>query len=109
MLPAFNGRETFHPLEIVGAVMWLMCWVWENVADVSKHKFMTAAKEAGVRDAVLGYEPYNTSEYRLWTLCRHPNYFGEWMSWNAIIISSLPSLYYAAEPDWIKAGFALTL
>jgi len=29
----------------------------------------------------------------LWKLCRHPNYFGEWMVWNSLILATLPSLF----------------
>ena len=29
----------------------------------------------------------------LWRYCRHPNYFGEWMVWNSIILIALPSIF----------------
>merc|ERR1719277_1659246 len=112
MLPCFNKAEHFHPVEILGVVMWCSCWAWENAADFAMHKFKAKVKEDGVKDAVLGYAPYDTSEFRIWTVCRHPNYFGEWMSWNSIIVSSIPSLYHLfvnkGEELWILIGFVIT-
>lgn len=108
-LCAVNPIPEIHVLEIVGAVLWFACWVWENVADVSKAKFMAEAKRLEIKDGVLGYAPFDGPEYRLWTLCRHPNYFGEWMSWNAFILLGIPSLIELPEDEWIVAGMCLTL
>jgi len=116
MLSVFNKEEFFHPVEIVGVAMWALCWVWENIADVGKLQFVAKTKEEGVRDAVLGYTPYDTGAYRIWAMCRHPNYFGEWMAWNSIMISSLPSLYWFYQnrqnngvETWVIAGWVATL
>jgi len=36
----------------------------------------------------------------LWSCCRHPNYFFEWMVWNSLIVASIPSLV----PLWNHAN-----
>jgi steroid 5-alpha reductase family enzyme len=76
------------PLEMVGAVMWLVCFALENTADLQMQAFVRKAKKNGdIRTAVLGYsDGYNTREFWLWTLCRHPNYFFEWSCWNAFVV-----------------------
>ena len=28
----------------------------------------------------------------LWKYSRHPNYFGEWMVWNSLIVMAIPSI-----------------
>jgi len=33
----------------------------------------------------------------LWSICRHPNYFGEWMVWNGLIMASIPSVWLISE------------
>ena len=48
------------------------------------------------------------------SLCsRHPNYFGEWMVWNSLIVTSLPSLFELwqtpEENLFVKAGVTLGL
>merc|ERR1712129_372315 len=108
MLLAFNPAEHFEILEVVGLVLWVVCWVTENVADVSKMRFVAESKKAGdAKTAVLGHPPYDGKEYRLWTLCRHPNYFCEWVSWHAFILMGIPSLLIIDEPLWIKIGFGM--
>lgn len=69
--------------------------LFEHVADLQKSKFARAAKKMGDAKA-----PCNVG---LWKYSRHPNYFGEWMVWNGLIIASIPSLlnFYQQEPLWI--------
>jgi len=110
VLVAFNKTERFHVLEIVGIALWVGAWIWENVADVQKAKFMTEAKRMNQgRTAVLGYEPYDGKAYSLWSACRHPNYFGEWTAWNGFIVMGIPSLIELNEPLWIKIGYGVAL
>lgn len=33
-----------------------------------------------------------TCKIGLWSIVRHPNYFGEWNVWNGLIIASIPAL-----------------
>ena len=47
----------------------------------------------------------------LWQYSRHPNYFGEWMVWNALVLASVPSWLILAEREplviWIALGLGL--
>jgi steroid 5-alpha reductase family enzyme len=83
ILMATNPNPSLHPVEILGGVMWACCSVCESTADLQMNRFVKAAKKNGdIRTAVLGYAPYDKG-YFLWTICRHPNYFFEWMCWNS--------------------------
>lgn len=98
-LPAFlqsqNPKAEISPVEILGYLLWLTFMLFEHVADLQKSKFSRAAKKMGDAKA-----PCNVG---LWKYSRHPNYFGEWMVWNGLIIASIPSLlnFYPQEPLWI--------
>jgi len=105
---ALNPKDSFSILEVLGLVLWLLCWVTEAMADEQKRQFLKASKEAGdSKTAVLGYAPYDGQGYRLWTVCRHPNYFAEWVSWNAFILMGIPSLIAMLEPLWVKVALGV--
>lgn len=42
----------------------------------------------------------------LWSSCRHPNYFFEWMVWNGLILAAIPSLLKVADHSNSKCPFA---
>ena len=77
-----GDKEEMSTLEIVGFVMWALSLVFESVAD--KQKLSFAMNRKNPRDAIC--------DIGLWKYSRHPNYFGEWMVWNSLIIVALPSL-----------------
>ena len=58
--------------------------MFEHTADRQKKRFIKDCKEKDIKNAVC--------DVGLWRYSRHPNYFGEWMVWNSLIITSLPSL-----------------
>lgn len=112
MLCSFNKNPWNTPwfaLEVAGILLWLTCWVYENRADIQKRHFLAKSKELGVRNAVLGMAPFNDAAFSAWTSCRHPNYFGEWMSWNAFIVMAIPSLVQLEEERWVQLGFILVM
>ncbi|GAB5370135.1 hypothetical protein AAMO2058_001465800 [Amorphochlora amoebiformis] len=102
VLAAGNPKPLLHPLEMLGWGMWLAAWLFENQADFQKQAFLAKCKakaqgasiqeKAAIKIAVLGYAPWD-KEYYLWTLCRHPNYFGEWMAWMGLSLSATPSVF----------------
>ena len=85
--PAFiiasNPSEEISIFEFIGIVIWLASFIMESVADAQKHKFLRAMKKSGARNTVCNIG--------LWQYSRHPNYFAEWMVWNALVIASIPS------------------
>lgn len=92
---------------------WVISWTFENIADLQKEAFLKACKakkdtDPSVKIAVLGHAPFNTWKYCLWTLCRHPNYFGEWMCWNSFVLMGIPSLVALTGTAEVKVGLALT-
>lgn len=105
-----DSGDIFQPslLSWAGLLIWVFAWIFENKADLQKVRFMRKVKEGlTLRDKrlqdssgksktyhVLGMPPFDGPEYSLWTRCRHPNYFGEWLAWVGLIISVLPTLSY---------------
>eukprot|EP00092_Neocalanus_flemingeri_P014327 GFUD01015448.1.p1 GENE.GFUD01015448.1~~GFUD01015448.1.p1 ORF type:complete len:317 (+),score=68.45 GFUD01015448.1:34-984(+) len=85
MIQAFGyktGELTW--LEVCGWTMWLLSIVFEHTADKQKKQFVKDCLKNNVKNTVC--------DVGLWRYSRHPNYFGEWMVWNSLIITSLPSL-----------------
>ena len=85
--PAFiiasNPIKEINIFEVIGIVIWLASFTMESVADAQKLKFLRAMKKSGARNTVCNIG--------LWQYSRHPNYFAEWMVWNALVIASIPS------------------
>ena len=85
--PAFiiasNPSKEISILEIIGIIIWLASFIMESMADAQKLKFLQAKKKSGARNTVCNIG--------LWQYSRHPNYFAEWMVWNALVLASIPS------------------
>ena len=85
--PAFiiasNPSEEISIFEIIGIVIWLASFIMESVADAQKLKFLRTMKKSGASNMVCNIG--------LWKYSRHPNYFAEWMVWNALVLASIPS------------------
>ncbi|MEM6726186.1 MAG: DUF1295 domain-containing protein [Bacteroidota bacterium] len=106
-MPAFiigsNPAPQFSVLEMVGLVLWILAYGFESLADAQKLRFLRNMKAAGERNKVC--------DVGLWKYSRHPNYFGEWMVWNALVVAAIPS-YLALQsseflPVWIALGLGL--
>ncbi len=85
--PAFiissNPSQEISILEMIGIIIWLVSFIMESVADIQKLKYLRSMKKSGARNTVCNIG--------LWKYSRHPNYFAEWMVWNALVIASIPS------------------
>ena len=106
-LPAFiigaNTNPTFSTVEIVGLVLWGMAYAFESIADAQKIRFLRKMSGLGEKRKVC--------DVGLWQYSRHPNYFGEWMVWNALVLASVPSWLGLAEREplviWLSLGLGL--
>ncbi|MEL6834415.1 MAG: DUF1295 domain-containing protein [Bacteroidota bacterium] len=105
--PAFiiaaNPDPNFSALEIIGLLLWIAAFVMETIADKQKAGFLKEMKKRGERNKVC--------DVGLWQYTRHPNYFAEWMVWNALILAAIPSWLALREQEnllvWILLGFGL--
>lgn len=70
-------------VQYVGALIWLIGFLWESVADHQKSKFKAVP---GNKEKVF--------QGGLWSLSRHPNYFGEALLWWGLGLVSVSSHNY---------------
>ena len=82
ILAALNPTPALHPLEYVGAALWLLAISGEALADAQLAAFKKNPVHKGQVCAV-----------GLWRYSRHPNYFFEWLIWVSFFIFSLASPY----------------
>ena len=103
MLQAFNPTEIISSLEVFGYSMWVIFFVMEHLADLQKQKFLIKCRRENKKRQVCNVG--------FWKYTRHPNYFAEWMVWNALIVCSIPSLsdYFSVEGNLIGAGLLASL
>ena len=103
LLISTNEASTIHPLEILGIVTWIGAFAMESVADAQKLSFLRRMRAEGARSVVC--------DVGLWRYSRHPNYFAEWMVWNALIVMAIPSwiAFYDRVPVvlWLVLGLCL--
>lgn len=82
---ASNPQASLSIFEIIGIIIWFGAFVMESIADGQKLIFLKQMKKNGEKNKVC--------TIGLWSYSRHPNYFAEWMVWNALIIGSISSWY----------------
>ena len=87
MVQVYSGySQPLSVLEITGWLLWLSSLVFEHSADKQKKAFIKNCAEKNISGEVC--------DVGLWNYCRHPNYFGEWMVWNSLILTSIPALLF---------------
>lgn len=101
ILQASNPSPDLSLLEIFGYSLWGAAFVFEFIADAQKARFGLRMK----REKRKGEH----CENGLWKYSRHPNYFGEWMVWNALVISSIPSLMALSNSLMVWQSFAFVV
>ena len=82
MAVALFGRQNgVDLLFVVGSLVWLFGYSFEATADLQKYRFKS--------------DPNNKGKFinsGLWSISRHPNYFGEITLWVGVAIIALPVL-----------------
>ena len=100
---AWNPDPNISTFEIIGLIIWILAFVIEAIADAQKLSFLRKMSALGKKNQVC--------DIGLWKYTRHPNYFAEWMVWNALVIASIPSWWalQSSEPlaIWILLGLGL--
>jgi steroid 5-alpha reductase family enzyme len=100
MIIASNPAPSISIIEIVGFAIACAALAFESLADVQKARFIARTKAAGERRRVC--------KDGLWRYSRHPNYFGEWMVWNGLIVMALPSIGHLFEVENLWVAGLLT-
>ena len=78
---ALNSQEPLGRFFLIGATLWVLGFAFEAVADRQKKNFNELPEN---KDKFIAQG--------LWSISRHPNYFGEIVLWTGIAIISLPLL-----------------
>ncbi|MEU0884654.1 DUF1295 domain-containing protein [Lentzea sp. NPDC005914] len=102
-VPAFvvaAGPQGLSVWSAAALILWAGSYVLESVADRQKQRF-SARGGSG------------TCDQGLWRYSRHPNYFFQWMQWNALVLLALPALlarfHHTALPVWVLLALGLGL
>lgn len=74
-------RKALDLFALIGLLMWVFGFVFEVLADYQKSRFNAEAANKG-----------KFIQTGLWSLSRHPNYFGEIVLWIGIAVIALPIL-----------------
>ena len=80
LVACLNPAPALHPLEIAGAILWLIAISGEALSDAQLAAFKRDAANKGKVCAV-----------GLWRFSRHPNYFFEWLIWVSYFVFALAS------------------
>ena len=76
-----NKKLVNQPIFYLGLLIWVIGILFEIIADEQKRRFRLNEKNRG-----------KFISSGLWSISRHPNYFGEIILWIGIAIISLPTL-----------------
>ena len=103
ILMSTNSTNSISTLEYIGAGLWATWFVLEHISDLQKQQFL--------KKAFLEKKKKQVCNVGFWKYTRHPNYFSEWMVWNAMIIASISSFISLYSEDqqlvWIIIGVGL--
>ena len=78
---AITSRKIIEPdlFLYIGSFLWVFGFLFESIADYQKRKFRSENKNKFIQSG-------------LWSLSRHPNYFGEIVLWFGIALIAFPTL-----------------
>ena len=78
---AITSRKIIEPdlFLYIGSFLWVFGFLFESIADYQKRKFRSENKNKFIQSG-------------LWSVSRHPNYFGEIVLWFGIALITFPTL-----------------
>ena len=76
-----SNRKELDLFAVIGCLLWIIGFAFEVTADSQKSRFSADSKNKG-----------KFIQSGLWSLSRHPNYFGEIVLWIGIAIIAFPVL-----------------
>jgi steroid 5-alpha reductase family enzyme len=88
LLGAVDGKSDLNVLDLLGAAVWLVGFVFEAGGDLQLARFKADPANAG-----------KVMDRGLWRTTRHPNYFGDFTQWWGFFIIAL-----AAGAWWSLPG-----
>jgi steroid 5-alpha reductase family enzyme len=94
--PLLSGGDKLVGVELVGWCCWFASLMFEHTADLQKLAFLRKCKREGRAGTVCNIG--------LWSMSRHPNYFGEWATWTSLVLASLPSWWRYIQRSNSKKG-----
>lgn len=80
LLARLGGGESVTPLDVLGVALWVFGFLFETVADWQLQRFKINPATSG-----------RVMRSGLWSMSRHPNYFGEAVLWWGIALLAVPS------------------
>ena len=95
---AITSRKIIEPdlFLYIGSFLWVFGFLFESIADYQKRKFRSENRNKFIQSG-------------LWSLSRHPNYFGEIVLWLGIALIALPTLVGSQYISLISPVFVYLL
>jgi steroid 5-alpha reductase family enzyme len=95
---AITSRKIIAPdlFLYIGSFLWVFGFLFESIADYQKRKFRSENKNKFIQSG-------------LWSLSRHPNYFGEIVLWFGIALIAFPTLVGSQYVSLISPLFVYLL
>ena len=95
---AITSRKIIEPdlFLFIGSFLWVFGFLFESIADYQKRKFRSENKNKFIQSG-------------LWSISRHPNYFGEIVLWLGIALIALPTLVGSQYVSLISPVFVYLL
>ncbi len=96
LLGAVNGSGGINALDIAGAALWVVGFVFEAGGDLQLARFKADPANAG-----------KVMDSGLWRYTRHPNYFGDFTQWWAFYLIALAGGAWWALPGPVVMSWLL--
>jgi len=92
---ATSDRMELGIIAVIGFIIWAIGYLFELLADAQKSEFKAKPENDG-----------KFIQSGLWSLSRHPNYFGEIIIWIGVALVALPvlsgwALFTLISPIWV--------